>query len=559
LIRERGGTNIRGDNRLADPLAEINSMLSTPGLAPAGSRRLNALATVLSGGEIRAAAEQAGVAVRTVRRWLRTLERDGRAGLSKPEIQGGRPPTLDTELLRDLSIVLQDAPAAFGSSEKWSGALLAKHLKAKLHVNLSERQARRLLKKLTASTISTAKPQTTPRKNGLDSFGEGRLRSPQKWISDAHNKEVALRRIKRLANAGLPLQPYVTSLFELLNDAVPNSSNKSFLPNSGDQPTAAIGSTREVYDQMANHQRLFVDAPFDTLQIRAPLNFSGLQSFYVNKPVWRMEEWTLPQYRRTGGFNVVLGAFGWYEVAMLIFAENGRVFGCAPIGKGRDQKPLSRDDVDFFRACAPHVTHGLRNAQLLTERVREAEGFQPLALWGTGVVLMDADGGIMAIDDEARSIFASMGVLDGVSIYAFEERVREGLAYVHRLVMSVFHDNEWITKAPVVRLVSHWTGITLKLRGSLARSNEGREIVTVLVERGETPAHRRLRMMARWGLGDREYQVIGALASNARNREIAERLGIRNDTLKTYGKRIADKLELGGISELRRFASLQQF
>jgi transposase len=558
-MRERGGTNF-SDNRLAALLAEINSVRSTPGLASPGLRRLNAVATVLRGGKIRDAAEQAGVAVRTVRRWLSTLERDGMAGLSRPETQGGRPPTLSAQLLRDLSIVLQDAPGAFGyPSQKWSGALLAKHLKVKLQVNLSERQARRLLKKLVANTNSRAKVQTTPRKDGVDSFVEARLRSPKKWISDAHNKEVAIRRIKRLANAGLPLQPYVTSLFELMNDAVPNSSNKSFLPNSGDQPAAAIGSTREVYDQMANHQRLFVDAAFHTLQIRAPLNFSGLQSFYIGKPVWRMEEWTLPQYRRTDGFNVVLGAFGWYEVAMLIFAENGRVFGCAPIGRGRDQKAFSRDDVDFFRACAPQVTHGLRNAQLLAERTGEAEGFLPLALWGTGVVLMDSAGSVMAIDDEARSIFASMGVLDGVSIYAFEGRIRDGLAYVHRLVMSVFHDDELITKAPVVRLVSHWTGITLKLRGSLARSNEGHEIVSVLVERGETPAHRRLRMMARWGLGDREYQVISALASNTRNREIAERLGIRNDTLKTYGKRIADKLNLEGISDLKRFARQEKF
>ena len=172
---------------------------------------------------------------------------------------------------------------------------------------------------------------------------------------------------------------------------------------------------------------------------------------------------------------------------------------------------------------------------------------------------MDSAGSVMAIDDESRSIFASMGVLDGVSIYAFEGKIREGLAYVHRLVMSVFHDDELITKAPVVRLVSHWTGITLKLRGSLARSNEGREIVSVLVERGETPAHRRMRMMARWGLGDREYQIISALGTNEPRREIAGRLGIRSDTLKTYGKRIADKLELGGISELRRFANQQQF
>jgi transposase/DNA-binding CsgD family transcriptional regulator len=553
---KRGGAEI-SENHPAGLLSEIRSMHSTAGLAPAGLRRLNAVATVLSGGKIRTAADEAGVAVRTVRRWLRALERHGLAGLLKPETQGGRPAILEAQINSGLSGDLERVPTALGhSSQKWSGALVAKHLKTKFQVDISERQARRLLKKLTTNAVATVRPGPTHRK-GLSETPQGR--SPRKWISDAHNKEVALRRIKRLANAGLPVEPYVMSLFELMNDAVPSSSNKSFLPNSGEQPAAALGSTRDVYDQIANHQRLIVDAPFNTLQIRAPFNFAGLQGFYVRQPVWRMDEWTLPEYRRTDGFNVVFAGLGWYDVATLIFAENGRVFGCYPVGRGKDQRPFSRDDLTFFRACAPHVAHGLRNAQLLTYRGREPDGFLPLALWGTGVVLMDSAGSVMAIDDESRSIFASMGVLDGVSIYAFEGRIREGLAYVHRLVMSVFHDDELITKAPVVRLVSHWTGITLKLRGSLARSNEGREIVSVLVERGETPSHRRMRMMARWGLGDREYQIISALGTNEPRREIAGRLGIRSDTLKTYGKRIADKLELGGISELRRFASQQQF
>jgi hypothetical protein len=45
---------------------------------------------------------------------------------------------------------------------------------------------------------------------------------------DARNKEVALKRIQRLAVSGLPLEPFVVTLFQLVNDGVPYSPLKAF-------------------------------------------------------------------------------------------------------------------------------------------------------------------------------------------------------------------------------------------------------------------------------------------------------------------------------------------
>lgn len=44
--------------------------------------------------------------------------------------------------------------------------------------------------------------------------------------ADLRNKEVALGRIKRLASSGLLLEPLVRSVFDLINDAVPNNPNR---------------------------------------------------------------------------------------------------------------------------------------------------------------------------------------------------------------------------------------------------------------------------------------------------------------------------------------------
>ncbi len=53
--------------------------------------------------------------------------------------------------------------------------------------------------------------------------------------SDSRNKEIALGRIKRLASSGLPVEPLVRSVFELVNDAIPDSRNKNFMIG-GDRP-----------------------------------------------------------------------------------------------------------------------------------------------------------------------------------------------------------------------------------------------------------------------------------------------------------------------------------
>jgi hypothetical protein len=53
-------------------------------------------------------------------------------------------------------------------------------------------------------------------------------------ISDARNKEIAFGRIKRLANSGLLLEPFVMTLFELLHDAIPSAPLKGLRGESGE-------------------------------------------------------------------------------------------------------------------------------------------------------------------------------------------------------------------------------------------------------------------------------------------------------------------------------------
>ena len=108
---------------------------------------------------------------------------------------------------------------------------------------------------------------------------------------------------------------------------------------------------------------------------------------------------------------------------------------------------------------------------------------------------------------------------------------------------------------PVVWLYSHWSRILLRLRGVLADGADGGKYFTVLVEQGELNDQRRRRIMHRWGLSPREFEIITALADNAGTTEMARRMHLSPGTVKGYLQRLADKLNLPGISALRKFAN----
>ena len=81
-------------------------------------------------------------------------------------------------------------------------------------------------------------------------------------ISDARNKEVALRRIKRLASSALPLEPFVLTLLELANDAVASSPLKALLPGT-DDAAGYICNSPEVYAALPLATRFFFNSRED--------------------------------------------------------------------------------------------------------------------------------------------------------------------------------------------------------------------------------------------------------------------------------------------------------
>jgi hypothetical protein len=308
---------------------------------------------------------------------------------------------------------------------------------------------------------------------------------------DTRNKEIALGRIKRLASSGLPVEPFVRSIFELFNDAVPNSPNRS-LHVGEDRSDAYVWTTPEVGAISSLHNRYFVDSPATISRTKFRLDMHTLRNVFPSKTVWLHQDVFLPDFDRAEGFNETYRPLGWHHSVAVTFHESCNYLGYYGIWRTIDQKPFSREDIAFLRACAHHVAHGLKAAQLLAPRPPLDDGFAPLSGWGSGVILLDEVGNPIAMDPTVRLTFQQMGVFEGIGADAFASiPIRNALDYVVRTLKEIFHEPDggpFNSAAPVYRLYHHWTGIVLKHQLLNGKGAERRSIATAtngaLIPRG---------------------------------------------------------------------------
>jgi DNA-binding CsgD family transcriptional regulator len=363
--------------------------------------------------------------------------------------------------------------------------------------------------------------------------------------SDRRNKEIALGRIKRLASSGLPLEPFSRALFELLNDAIPHSPNRLIQVAGEDIGDFVFGATPEMLAVLPAYYHHYFEKP-ETSGSKIAEDPLTLRRVWVQKDVWTQDEVALPDAYRWAGYNEVWRRIGWHHFLQCVLQEEGRFVGRYPLWRTCDQKPFVREDVEFLRAAAPHITHGLRVSQLMTcDAAGTSDGFTPLPGWNSGVLLLEPTGKVIAIDGAARSIFLQLGSFDGLRAEAFESKpMQEALSYVTHTLGRIFGDSgEWLNAdAPVCRVHLHRTGITLRLRGVMMSGSDGRDHISVLVERGETAEHRFQRITARWGLSEREAEVLAFIGDGKTGPEIAILLGIGHDTVRKHTSRVFEKL-----------------
>lgn len=370
-----------------------------------------------------------------------------------------------------------------------------------------------------------------------------------------------MRKLKRLATSGLPLEPYVRALFDVIHEAVPGGAYKPFFPDPANRPLALIQNFPAPYSVIMALRNYWLTSESTSQLSGLSIGFDSqrLRRGFLSKTVWPLEQFMTPHFYRSDGFNECCRPLNHHHCICVSYYENGEAVGFYPLWREPVQPPFSREDIAFLNSSAPFVTHGLRVAQTIDHSVHTDAGssfFNSSPSWGSGVILLDSAGSVITADPTAISIFDDHALFDRTNSIAFSSRLRDAFEYIARSLNAIFAEATHHSggQPPSVQFYSQWTGITLKLRGIVTHGSQGERYFTVMVERGELVEHRRRRLMFRWGVNGREFEMLEALADRKPNYEIASKMQVTSGTFKSYLHRLADKLDVASVPELRAFA-----
>jgi DNA-binding CsgD family transcriptional regulator len=465
----------------------------------------------------------------------------------------GRPALLGenefVKLRRDLSL----PPGSFGfNAPRWSGNLLARYLARSYGVAISGRQGRRILNRIApeARRVVLAPPAV---QSARPSAAEPAASvQPLSRYPNLYQQQRALSRLRRLASFGLSAAQFAMALFDMVADAIPNSECKA-LHFSGVSPTVwwpwltrgIDWNWAAAYEHYVTERGTQARALVDPMTVRS-------------KAVYSNEEIVLPHFERSETYNELYRYWGFHHVLYVWGLDGGQFVGGLPIWRSAAMRPFTADDVRVATAISALIGHALSVAHKLESRHVEGGEFVSSGDRSTGIILITEDGRILALDPGARHIFGRIAVFDGFAErMILDEKIGPFLRYMGATMREIFSRHAdggaWLPP-PNACLYLHRSGIALRFHGFVAQGDEGKGYYSVLVEAGELAEHRRLRLMLRYGLSPREFDVLRAVGQGRRGAEAAAALGVEPGTFYKYAHQLSEKLEIEDSLSLRSFA-----
>ena len=485
-------------------------------------RKLDAVVLLLQRRD-RSKIEQCGQAsLRTVQRWAERARRCGADSL-RTRARNCESSTLTAAQHERLATDLKRAPLSLGYTQPiWTAALLTTHIRTNYSISFSLRHCRRLL--TTLGVAKRAAPMTSsPKRRLVQSKTLGHhepVTVPP--VGDYARKRRALAAIRRLAGSRMPLQPFVYTLFDLINDGVPHDEASPGL-------TAAAGESWRWIIRNFDYSRWFPQMQKYLLNAQPEVSGFRPPSLLPQNPliVLRHEEIVCQNYYRSEGYNEFFRWMGMHHgLLTLLRDEQGNFLGYYPIFRSQKMKPFSRNDVEFLQTAAGYIAEGIRIAGLVTYQSVNEEPFEPFAQVPQGMVVMDLAGKVLSINRAAQSFFRQFAIYDGYQTgFSINGGLSEAFVYIAHQLRVIFGNRlETCIEAqqPIVRIHSHRSGATLRLHGVASDLSEHGGHFTVLIELGETDNLLRQRLSARYNLSHRQAELLMLLRRGAGNRQIAD-------------------------------------
>jgi len=504
-------------------------------------RRLDALIELAKGVAPKDLVCSTGTSMRSLQRWACKFRRSGSDGLMTRPVRGRRP-KLNARQSEMLRTALALPPSHLGyKQEKWSGALLSRHLRERYRTALGTRQCCNLIRHHQTQNVGVT--------GGIVALPPS-LACTRWTTSDHQQKRLALGRIRKLASAGAAAGDFVSALFDIVAEAIPGGEPKTLWLGPSIE-TGWIYRNLDFASWWPGAKRFIFESEAAVSGMRGPRELMLMRG-----NVLRPEQLMLPNFRHGPAYNEVVRPLGLDSCAMMLLRDGTEMLGLYPLHKSATQAPFSGDDFRFLEAAAPHVVHGIKAAKMLAKVRHSGSRTEQAALYCPGIILVSRAGRVVSVSAEAQNMFLELAAFDGVAHDAFVSGpTREATNYIAKILSDIHFSEELACgDAPAAKLYNHSSGLVLRLRGIATESDDA--CFTILVERVVSPQSECQRLRYRYGLSEREAAVLMLLRKRLSDKELATQLGISPGTVRHYLRQLASKLAVNGQSGVRRFAQL---
>lgn len=142
----------------------------------------------------------------------------------------------------------------------------------------------------------------------------------------------------------------------------------------------------------------------------------------------------------------------------------------------------------------------------------------------------------------------NMPVMDGLTC---AKRIKSSYPEIKIIILTMYAQRSFIEEM-----------LKIGIDGSLLKSNTGRDLKEAILRVSSGKSYYDLiqtfnegkNQITQYKLGDREIEIIKLLAEGLTSQQIAEKLFISENTVKTHRKNILRKTELHNTSQLVQFA-----
>jgi DNA-binding CsgD family transcriptional regulator len=363
------------------------------------------------------------------------------------------------------------------------------------------------------------------------------------FLSAADKK--ALAAIRRLSCLGLGGEIAVPAILGELHALIPSYSNQFYWAGSNQE----LLNFYDESDALLPIVPLYLSEFYNRREKDVVFTFAETMRRSRRSTVMRYRENTLKvderKFENHDFYNLAMRPTGVHDALQLIVAEHGRNHGLLCVSRAGQELEFTERDRQLLLAIAPFLAHA-QERRGTDGRFVESED--------RGLIIATPAGTIEYLSPQAGRllVMAQHPVLlsPGVSLPSPGTALPPEVMRICHDLVRIFEDKAPCA-VPVCRLTNAWGAFTFRAfwLGRTAQE-EAAALIGIAVERLEPLALRFWRRAENLPLSGREIEVCLPLALGQSRAEIAERIGVSENTAINHCRNIYAKLDVQSRAEL---------